>query len=146
MASTPPLLVTLPVTHPFIRREGLSALETEYPSHEAAREGIAQVITDFYSESYPDIAAERPQAIASAGEALGDIYCWNVFPTMNVTWGTYPSHIGHPDMSAEVGCFRCHGGEHATEEGDTISMDCTTCHSVLAQEEEEPEILAALQD
>jgi len=131
---------------PFIRREGLTALETEYPSHESAREGIAKAIANFYAESYPDIASRRAEAIAIAGEALGDIYCWNVFPEMNVTWGTYKNHIGHPDMSAEVGCFRCHGGEHMTEEGEMISMDCTTCHSLLAQEEEDPDVLRTLLD
>lgn len=131
---------------PFIRREGLAALEVEYQSHDAAREGIARGIAAFYEESHPGIAADRPEAIAAAGEALGDIYCWNVFPDMNVTWGTYKSHIGHPDMSAEVGCFRCHGGEHTTEDGETISVECTTCHSILAQEEEDPEILRTLLD
>ena len=34
----------------------------------------------------------------------------------------------------------------ATEEGETISMECTTCHSILAQEEEDPEILRTLLD
>lgn len=132
---------------PFIRREGLAALETEYPSHEAAREGIARAIAQFYEEEYPEIAAERSDAVAAAGQALGDIWAWNVFPDMNVTWGTYTNHIGHtPDMSSEVGCFRCHGGEHMTEEGEMISLDCDTCHSVLAQEEESPEILATLLD
>jgi hypothetical protein len=131
---------------PFIRREGLAALETEYPSHEAARAGIEQVIADFYAESYPNIATERAEAVAAAGQALGDIYCWNIFPDMNVTWGTYKNHIGHPDMSYEVGCFRCHGGEHVSDEGEMISMDCTTCHSILAQDEEDPEILRTLLD
>jgi hypothetical protein len=84
--------------------------------------------------------------VAAAGKAVGDIYAWNVFPKMNVTWGTYVNHLGHPDMSTEVGCFRCHGGEHVTEEGDSIPMDCTMCHSLLAEREEAPEILATIGD
>jgi hypothetical protein len=84
--------------------------------------------------------------VSAAGEAIADLYAWNVFPTMNVAWGTYVNHIGHPDMSTEVGCFRCHGGEHMTEDGEMISMDCATCHSILAQEEEDPEILQTLLD
>ena len=127
---------------PFVRREGLKALLVEYPSHEAAREGIAKAIDAFYAQSYPQVAAEKKDAVAAAGKALGDIWCWNVFPTMNVKWGTYRNHIGHAlDMSGEYGCFRCHDEEHKTAEGKTISQDCATCHSVLAQDEKDPEIL-----
>jgi hypothetical protein len=133
-------------TLPFIRREAQKALEVEYPSHEEAREGIAKALADFYAAEYPDIARDRAEAVAAAGRAVGDIYAWNVFPDMKVTWGTYVNHIGHPDMSTEVGCFRCHGGEHETEDGDTIAMDCTTCHSLLAEREEDPEILQTLLD
>jgi hypothetical protein len=118
---------------PYVRREGLKALSVEYPSHDAARAGIAKAITDFYASSYPQVAAEQKEAVAAAGRALGDIWAWNVFPAMNVKWGTYVNHIGHPEMSGEVGCFRCHDEQHATADGRTISQDCSTCHVVLAQ-------------
>ena len=61
---------------------------------------------------------------------------------MNIRWGTYPSHLGH--MSSP-GCFRCHDGEHANVSGATISQDCDTCHTVLAMEEQNPEVLKTLQ-
>jgi hypothetical protein len=133
-------------TLPFIRREGQKALEKEYPSHEAAREGIREHVVGFYEAQYPDVARDRADVVQAAAEAVGDIYCWNVFPSMNITWGTYVNHIGHPDFSTEVGCFRCHGGEHTTEDGDAIAMDCTTCHSLLAEREEDPQILQTLLD
>jgi hypothetical protein len=61
---------------------------------------------------------------------------------MDVTWGTYPNFLGHRD---DGGCFRCHDDAHeSTTTGRTISGDCETCHSLLAWEEEEPEILEAL--
>jgi nitrate/TMAO reductase-like tetraheme cytochrome c subunit len=127
---------------PFVRREGLKALLVEYPSQEAAREGIAKAIDSFYAQSYPQMAQGKKEAVTAAGKALGDIWCWNVFPKMNVQWGTYRNHLGHAlDMSGEYGCFRCHDEEHKTAEGNTISQDCTTCHSVLAQDEKDPEIL-----
>ena len=130
---------------PFVRREGLKALLAEYPSHEAAREGIATAIAGFYAQSYPQVASSKKDAVAAAGKALGDIWAWNVFPDMNVKWGTYRNHIGHSlDMSTEVGCFRCHSGEHKTAEGKAISQDCTTCHSLLAQDEKDPEILKTI--
>ena len=89
---------------PFVRREGLVALQAEYPSHEAAREGIAKAIADFYARSHPQVASEKKDAIAAAGRALGDIWAWNVFPKMNITWGTYKNHLGHSlDMSTRGG-------------------------------------------
>jgi hypothetical protein len=133
-------------TLPYIRREGLVALQKEYSSHEAARAEIATAIQSFYEKSYPDVARERKDAVTEAGRELGDIWCWNVFPQMNITWGTYRSDIGHPDMSTEVGCFRCHGGEHTDLQGNSIPMDCTLCHNVLAEREKNPEILQNLLD
>ncbi len=129
---------------PFVRREGLKALQGDYPSHEAARAGIAKAVTDFYAASYPQLAAEKKDAVAAAGRALGDIWAWNVFPEMKVKWGTYPNHLGHPEMSGAIGCFRCHDEAHTAADGKTISQACALCHSVLAQEEKDPEILKSL--
>jgi nitrate/TMAO reductase-like tetraheme cytochrome c subunit len=123
---------------PYIKREGLRAIQVEYPSHEAARDGIARDIAAFYAKNYPEIAASQAAAIEQAGQALGDIYSWNVFPAMKVTWGTYPSHLGHKDSP---GCFRCHDRKHKTADGEKISKDCDTCHTVLAEDEKDPAIL-----
>jgi hypothetical protein len=127
---------------PYVRREGLRLLRQDYASGEEAREAIASGLRAFYGESHPDVASAESALIAAAGEALGDIYTTNVFPSMNVTWGTYPDHIGHV---SSPGCFRCHDDEHETEDGETISQDCYECHTLLAMEEEDPEILAELQ-
>jgi hypothetical protein len=129
---------TIDKSLPFIKREGLRAVQVEYPSHEAARAGIAQDIAGFYAANYPEVAAQQSDAVAAAGKALGDIYAWNVFPAMKVTWGSYPTHIGHKDSP---GCFRCHDRKHKTGDGEKISKDCGLCHTVLADEEEDPAIL-----
>lgn len=123
---------------PFIKREGLRAVQVDYPSHEAARAGIAQDIAAFYARTYPDVAASQKAAIEQAGKALGDIYAWNVFPAMKVTWGSYPNHVGHQESA---GCFRCHDRKHKTEDGDKISKDCDSCHTILAEDEADPAIL-----
>ena len=60
---------------------------------------------------------------------------------MRVGWGTYPNNIGHEDFP---GCFRCHDGDHSTPQGEAITQDCGACHTVLAYEEDNPEILSAL--
>jgi hypothetical protein len=125
-------------TLPFIKREGLRAVQVDYPSQEAARQGIAADINGFYAKNYPDLAKSKAEAIAEAGKALGDVYCWNVFPAMKVTWDTYPNHIGHKQSP---GCFRCHDKKHATGDGEKIAKKCDTCHALLAEEEEDPAIL-----
>jgi nitrate/TMAO reductase-like tetraheme cytochrome c subunit len=128
---------------PYLHREAVKALKDPYPSHQAAREGLSAQLATFYRESDPQLYAARQADIERAGRVLGDIFCTDVFPEMNVTWGTYPSHIGHINTT---GCFRCHDEEHATDTGETISQDCDTCHSVLAMEEENPDVLKALQE
>jgi hypothetical protein len=125
-------------TLPFIKREGLRAVQVVYPSQDAARTGIAADIAAFYAKNYPDLAKSKAEVIAKTGKALGDVYCWNVFPQMKVTWDTYPNHLGHKQSP---GCFRCHDKKHATEDGEKISKKCDTCHSLLAEEEQDPAIL-----
>jgi hypothetical protein len=126
-------------TLPFIKREGLRAVQVQYASHEEARAGIAADIAKFYKEKYPDVSAGKAGAVAAAGKALGDVYAWNVFPKMKVTWGTYINNLGHSDE--EPGCFRCHDKKHSTAEGNKIGRNCKTCHAVLAEDEPDPEIL-----
>jgi len=129
-------------TLPFIKREALRVLETEYKSHDEARAGIAREIETFYKTKYPDLAAKKSAEIAAAGKALGEIYGWNVFPAMKVTWGTYPNHIGHEETP---GCFRCHDNKHVSEDGSKkIGRKCSTCHTVLAEDEADPAILKEL--
>ena len=48
---------------------------------------------------------------------------------MNVTWGTYPGHLGHQHFDETgFGCWRCHDDEHESESGNYIKMDCDLCH------------------
>jgi len=125
---------------PYIRREGVRILtEKVYESHEAAREGISAATRAFYAQNYPDLA--ESEAVARAGQALGDAYTWNNFPHMKVTWNLYPNHIGHQNSS---GCFRCHDNKHKTADGDKIGKKCGTCHSIVAEEESNSALLQEL--
>jgi hypothetical protein len=126
---------------PFLRREAVLALKDEHPTHQAARQGLSARLEGFYRESYPEVWKSQQATVVRSGEELGEIYCTNVFPAMNVKWGTYPEHIGHTHTN---GCFRCHDEEHVSESGRAISQDCGTCHAVLAQEEKDPEVLKPL--
>ncbi|MDH3546145.1 MAG: cytochrome C, partial [Gammaproteobacteria bacterium] len=80
-------------------------------------------------------------SIRTAANELVVIYTSNVFPEMNVDWGTYADHSEHMDSP---GCWRCHDRKHRAEGRDRISRDCDMCHTILAQEEENPEILETL--
>ena len=128
-------------TLPFIKREGRRLLDVQYESHEAAREAITADLQAFYAENYPDVADERAGDIEAAATALGDAYSVNVFPQMNVWWDTYPNHIGHQQSA---GCFRCHKRSMRTEDREEVSSDCENCHILLAEEEENPNIMSVL--
>ena len=128
---------------PFVRREGLRILKAEYPTHDAARAGISKALVDYYASADPATAGTRAKIIEAAGKELGNIWCWNVFPEMKVAWGTYRVNIGHANMEP-VGCFRCHSGELTSKEGESVTSDCTACHSLLAQDEKDPAILKTL--
>ena len=126
---------------PFVKREGLRIVDAEYASHEEARDVISAELSKFYAENYPEIATENADAINAAADALGDIYSVNVFPQMQVWWDTYPNHIGHEQSP---GCNRCHSKKMRTADRKEISRDCDTCHVLLAEKEENPQIMTVL--
>jgi hypothetical protein len=131
----------IPVTLPFIKKEGVELLKTNYATSEEASEKLPASVVAFYEQKYPEIAARRKQDIEQAGRAVLAVYQRNVFPDLKVTWGTYPNNLGHTDFP---GCFRCHDGSHTAADGKTISQDCGACHQPLAIEEASPEILKTL--
>jgi hypothetical protein len=128
-------------TLPWIKREGMKALRGTYPDHAAARAGIEKQLVDFYRQLDAGAFPAREGAVKAAAAALGDIYGWNVWPSMKITWGTYPSFLGHEQAP---GCFRCHDGDHVDATGRGISQDCGLCHSLLAVDEKDPKILTQL--
>jgi hypothetical protein len=128
-------------TLPYVKKQAVAALRTEYPDRESAKERIAAALTEFYRTSYPDVYKNHRAQVETAIQSVQQIYLRNVFPGMKVTWGTYPNNIGHEDF---LGCFRCHDGLHQSKDGRMIAQDCTTCHNILAMEETNPKVLADL--
>jgi hypothetical protein len=110
---------------PFIKREGVAVLKAEHATQQAAMDAIATTIRAFYRNNFPDVYAHRRQEVERAVNALQGLYRRNVFPSMNVGWGTYPNNIGHMDFP---GCFRCHDDSHKADDGSVISQDCEGCH------------------
>jgi hypothetical protein len=113
----------IPKELPYVRREAVAAVSATYRDANAAMTDIASHLRAFYRTQPAIDAALVDRALAGAR----NVWSGNVFPGMKVTWGTYPSHIGHVDSP---GCFRCHDEEHQAKDGKTIGQDCETCHSI----------------
>jgi formate-dependent nitrite reductase cytochrome c552 subunit len=129
-------------TLPFIHKEGLVLLKAEYASESQAAQKIKSGLEDYYRTQFPEVWASQRQLIDQAANTLATIYGNNVFPFMNVTWGSHPNNLGHNDYP---GCFRCHDGSHNTKDGKTtITNDCAVCHNLIAVDEIKPKQLADL--
>ncbi|MGB6134604.1 MAG: NapC/NirT family cytochrome c [Acidobacteriaceae bacterium] len=123
---------------PFVHKEGLQLIQATYTSQAEAGQKIVAGLDDFYRTQYPQVwQAQRP-LVDAAAKRLVVMYDRNVFPSMKVTWGTYPNNIGH---MAFPGCFRCHDGNHLAKNGQTLSNDCSLCHNLLAVDETHPQVL-----
>ncbi len=112
---------------PFIKREGLKALDSPNPSLAQAVTKV-EAIKEFYRTSYPQIYQEKEGAINDAIANLTEIARLTTFPNMNVTWETYIDNASHQESP---GCLRCHGKLVATtgnQEGKVIDADCNSCH------------------
>lgn len=112
---------------PYIRREAVAALKVTYPSREAAEEDIAARLSGFYLAGNNGEARADAAEVRRAIEATQRVFSRNVFPKMNVQWGTHPNNIGHIDSP---GCFRCHDDNHKTKDGRVIRQDCDLCHDI----------------
>ena len=134
---------TIDRTLPFIKQQGMEVLQLSYVSQDEAASQIPTRLRAYYRQNYPELFnSPMRHAIEDAAIELVEIYRGNVFPRMNLFWGTYPVNLGHDPFP---GCFRCHDGMHWTLDGEnSIDSDCTTCHTLLAYEEANPEILATL--
>ena len=115
---------------PYVKREAVTVLDVEYPDTPTALRAIEDKLTTFYRDEYPDLYQGRPAAVESAVAAVQRVYRQNFFPEMRVSWRRYADNVGHSQF---VGCFRCHGDVLQTAYGETITKDCTVCHTILAQ-------------
>jgi len=111
----------LPRELPFARREAVAAVSGKYSTRAAGLEGIERRLVAFYQARAAD-----PQRVSRIVAGARDVWQRNVFPAMNVNWGTYPNDLGHVDTP---GCFRCHDDSHKARDGKVIRQDCDLCHA-----------------
>jgi len=108
---------------PSIKKNAVDALAADYLTTTDALQKIADTISRKYASS-------NTQTVQRAVTELQKIYRENFFPEMKSCWKVYPNNIGHLQWA---GCFRCHDGEHTSADGKTISADCKSCHTIIAQ-------------
>jgi hypothetical protein len=126
---------------PFLHKEGLLLLNTKYDTRDNAKAGITTGLINFYRSQYPAVWNAQQAQVRTSADTLAKIYADNVFPAMNVRWGTHPNNIGHTDTA---GCFRCHDGNHTSKSGVTITNDCSVCHNLVVSKEAHPKLLTDL--
>jgi len=127
---------------PFIKQQAMAVINEEYSSHDAARKQIKATLKAWYQENHSDFVKDNSELLEKAISAIQGAYTDNIFPSMKIGWDNYIRNIGHED---DGGCFRCHNESFESAEGDYISQDCDTCHVIMAEEEEDPEIIKTLQ-
>lgn len=112
-----------------IREDSMSVLEKEYATRDEAKELLIKTLVELQADRHDSAyITENEDKIVKAGQFLLEGYMNNVWPAMNITWGTYKQHIGHQDADEGYGCWRCHDDEHKTKTGKVIPQDCDLCH------------------
>jgi hypothetical protein len=127
---------------PYIKKELTVLFTAEYDSQEEALlalDGFEQQ----YKNEYPEVDVMLGEELGETIEASKELVTRLIFKRPGVTWDQFPDNGGH---SAFPGCFRCHDGKHANEEGEVIPLRCNLCHSLPVSavgEDEAPLIQAA---
>ncbi|MFQ5797191.1 MAG: cytochrome c3 family protein [Bacteroidota bacterium] len=117
---------------PYVKSTVVEALAQPYSSRQVAVDSVEIIIREFYDTEYSDLSQTSARAIENAVEETRKTYSRNFFPSMGVSWRKYPNNVGH---LYDIGCFRCHDGNHVSPDGKVLSRDCNTCHTILAQGE-----------
>jgi hypothetical protein len=124
---------------PYLKKASGEVLAKQFSETAIQNKEVGQELLTWYN-ARPDEKAD-PALLEKASEQVQDIYARNVWPRMNITWGTYANHIGHSTdthTASSPGCLRCHGNNHITDGGKAVRADCRLCHTILALDEEKP--------
>ncbi len=115
---------------PFVKMKAVEVLAQNYATTDEALNAIAVNFDAYYKTTYPEIYASKKKSIDAAVQELQRIYSTYFFPEMKTSWESQINNIGH--FNAQ-GCFRCHDGQHFSQEGKPIRNDCNICHTTLDQ-------------
>jgi hypothetical protein len=117
----------------YLKKAASEVLARQFTEDSIVRGEVGDALLAWYG-AHPEEKPE-PALLKQAADQVQEIYRQNCWPEMDITWGTYPNHIGH---TISPGCLRCHGNNHVTAGGDTVNADCRLCHTILALDEEDP--------
>ena len=106
---------------PHVRQEAVKLLK----AHAEDADGPAAIERAMRALYQPHAGSIDEPTLSRSVSAVQNVHRNNVFPAMKVTFGTYPTNLGHVTSD---GCFRCHDGNHAAKDGSTINSDCEYCH------------------
>lgn len=113
---------------PYARREAVKLMTAHATDAADAGGAIERAFRGFYQSGR---ASTDQQVLTRTATALQELYQSNVFPTMKVTWGSYPNNKGHITSN---GCMRCHDDSHEAKDGSKISGDCEYCHTQIERQ------------
>jgi hypothetical protein len=113
---------------PYLKKQAVEVLTRPYETEPQALAAISSGLNDFYSQNYPEVYAQKRDSVAGATAEVQRIYRTYFFPEMKTDWQTHPNNIGHLYFA---GCFRCHDGDHVSQDGKTITDNCNICHTML---------------
>ena len=122
-------------TLPYIKRKSVEVLSKPYTTTDEAVSTIANTLDSFYRTNYAEVYSQKQPVVKSAITEVQRIFQTYFFPEMKTDWQTHPNNIGH---FYSVGCFRCHDGEHVSDDGKVIRNDCNICHTVLSDSASQP--------
>jgi hypothetical protein len=113
---------------PSIKARALAIIDKAAPLHGPLDEQIPkfqQIIADAAPKG--DLKPAQKAAEAQFAATMLDILELSEFEAKDLTWKSFPNHVGHKDFA---GCFRCHDGKHFNEKGEAIRLQCTLCHDI----------------
>ena len=111
---------------PFIKQEMMTLFTTTYPDQETALTAV-ESLEARYRSVYPGVIAAQAAAVKQATDVAQELATVLVFEEPGITWQSFPNNGEHKEFP---GCFRCHGGKHQSQDGESIRLGCNICHSI----------------
>lgn len=115
---------------PFIKAKAVEFLSGTYETNDQAVAAIAAGLDEYYRSNHTEIYSAKGEAVKAAISEVQQIYQTYFFPEMKTNWQSHINNIGHYNAQ---GCFRCHDGQHFSNEGKVIRNECSICHTTVDQ-------------
>jgi hypothetical protein len=126
-------------TVPYLKKASVEVLARRFDEAAIRHNEVGRALLAWYRAHTEE--KTDPALLERAAEQVQEIYSRNVWPRMDITWGTYVNYIGHSTdtyAAGSPGCMRCHGNNHLSAKGKAVRTDCRLCHLILALDEEKP--------